>query len=500
MRRLYAAVQNGETTAVFGDFDVDGITGTAIIFEGLTELGVPVIPYLPTRADEGHGLSMAAVDSLVGAGATLIITVDTGITDSDPVRRANAQGAEVIITDHHVPSHGLPPAVACINPHLSSVDLPLFSYPFPDLCGAGIAFKLVQGLYEFQGMPWNPALLELAALGTIADLVPLIDENRYLVAEGLRLLANTRRPGILALCENARLSPDSLDAESISFQIAPRLNAAGRLGDPMDSLRLLTTKSGEQAANLAHKLDALNLERREATSEAMRLAFSQLEGRTTLPELLLVADEEILPGVAGLVAGRLAERYHRPSIAVSLGEEYATASARSIPAFNMIEAIVSIEDMLERFGGHSQAAGFTLRKELLNEAAARLTAFAGERLDAADLTPSIHIDARADLPELTREVQDWLKELEPFGKGHPRPLFATLSARVVDVQYLGYSRQHLRMRLEQDGAEMTALAFGQAEKWEEGTVRLDLAYTLMEDTRAPGNPLALKVSHFRPAH
>ena len=496
VRRLYRAVQAGETAAVFGDFDVDGITGTAILMEGLTALGVPVIPYLPTRADEGHGLSANAVDLLIDSGATLIVTVDTGISDSGPVIRANERGADVIITDHHVPSHGLPPAVACVNPHLLREESPLFAYPFPFLCGAGIAFKLVQGLYEFQGLPWDPALLELAALGTVADLVPLLDENRYLVAEGLRRIAETRRPGLLALCQAARVSRDTLDTEAISFQIVPRLNSAGRMGDPMDSLRLLTTQSPTEASDLSFKLDALNRERRDATSEAMDLASAQVESLGSLPPLLVVADEGILPGVAGLVAGRLAERYHRPAIALSLGDEYAVASARSIESFNIIEAIVSIEDLLERYGGHSQAAGFTVKRSILDEASRRLTSFAAERLVSADLTPKIQVDTVASLAELDRAAGQWLKDLEPFGKGNPRPLFASMGVRVLEVQHMGASQQHLRLRVEQDGSQMTALAFGQADAWGAGMERIDVAYTLMEDSRQPGNPLALRVVSF----
>ncbi len=499
VRRLYVAVQDGETTAVFGDFDVDGITGTAIIMEGLTALGVSVIPYLPTRAEEGHGLSIGAVDSLIDAGASLIITVDTGITDSAPVEHANSRGAEVIITDHHVPSDGLPPAVACVNPHLSDVELPLFAYPFPDLCGAGIAFKLMQGLYEYQGLRWSPALLELAALGTVADLVPLFDENRYIVAEGIRQMAETQRPGLLALCQAARVSPNALDTEAISYQIVPRLNSAGRLGDPMDSLRLLTTNSQEQAENLAFKLDALNRERREATTDAMQLAYAQVDKQEPMPELLVVADEGILPGVAGLVAGRLAERFHRPAVALSLGTEYATASARSIASFSIIDAVKSIEDLLERYGGHSQAAGFTLRRDRLDEAVRRLTAFASDRLSTTDLRPAVNIDVEVDLDELTRDVEDWLRNLEPFGKGNSRPVFASLGVRVSDVQFMGISQQHIRLRVEQNGTEMTALAFGLGYAWGQGMDKVDLVYNLMEDTRVQGSPLALRVSHFRAA-
>ena len=499
VRRLHRAVQSGETAGVFGDFDVDGITGTAIVCEGLTALGVTAIPYLPSRTDEGHGLSSGAVDSLIDDGASLIVTVDTGITDSGPVAHANSRGADVIITDHHVPSHGLPPAVACINPHLPEGELPLFRYPFADLCGAGIAFKLMQGLYECHGLPWNPALLELAALGTVADLVPLLDENRYIVSEGIRRIAETRRPGLIALCQAARLSPDTLDTEAISYQIVPRLNSAGRMGDPTDSLRLLTTESPDEAANLAYKLDALNRERRNATSDALDLAYAHVDAMPDLPAMLVVADEGIRPGVAGLVAGRLAERYRRPAVALSLGDEYAVASARSIPGFSIIDAIRSIEGLLTRYGGHSQAAGFTVARENLDEAAQLLENYAIKQLRGLDLSPAIEIDAVANLAELTKDVQDWLATLEPFGKGNPRPVFASTSVRVLDVQFMGYSQQHLRLRVEQDGAEVTALAFGQGDSWQPGTARLDLVYTLMEDSRQPGTPLALRVTHFRPA-
>ena len=499
VRRLHRAVQSGETAGVFGDFDVDGITGTAIICEGLTALGVTAIPYLPSRTDEGHGLSIGALDSLINAGASLIVTVDTGITDTGPVAHANSRGADVIITDHHVPSHGLPPAVACINPHLPEGELPLFRYPFADLCGAGIAFKLMQGLYEFHGLPWNPALLELAALGTVADLVPLLDENRYIVTEGIRRIASTRRPGLIALCETARLSPDTLDTEAISYQIVPRLNSAGRLGDPMDSLRLLTTESPDAASNLAYKLDSLNRERRNATSEALEVAYGQVEAMPALPALLVVADENILPGVAGLVAGRLAERYRRPAVALSLGDDYAVASARSIPQFSIIDAIRSIEDLATRYGGHSQAAGFTVAKGTLGEATRRLQSYAADRLKTVDMTPTVEIDAAASLAELTKDAQEWLTALEPFGKGNPRPVFASAGVSVLEFQHMGYSQQHLRLRVEQDGVAMTALAFGQGDAWEQGTKYVDLAYTLMEDTRQPGSPLALRVSHFRPA-
>ena len=499
-QRLRRAVADGETAAVFGDFDVDGITGAAIIYEGLTPLGVHVIPYLPTRADEGHGLSEAALDQLIDAGAKLIITVDTGITDSGPVAHANHRGADVIITDHHVPSHGeLPSAVACVNPLLRDREASLFPYPSPNLCGAGIAFKLMQGLHQTIGQPSSPALLELAALGTVADLVPLVDENRYIVSQGIRQIAETRRPGLRALFQTAGLSPDAIDTETIAFQIAPRLNSAGRMGNPIDSFKLLTTQSPEEAAALARDLDELNRQRRKATGEAMAAANAKVAALPTLPALLIVDDESILPGVAGLVAGRLAEQYRRPAVALSLNDTHAVASARSIPGFSIIAAVNSIADLLVRHGGHDQAAGFTIARQSLDEAKRRLQEYAAQHLATADLTPTISIDAMANLSELTKDVQESLAALEPFGKGNPRPVFASKNVRVLESQFMGHSRQHLRLRLEQDGATMTALAFGQGDTWIPGTEQLDLAYTLMDDTRLPGNPLALRVTHFRPA-
>ena len=313
LKRLYSAVKNHEKVGVFGDFDVDGITGTAIICEGLTSLGVTVFPYLPHRVDEGHGLSNAAIDTLSKQGVTLIITVDTGITSFEEVDYANYLGVEVIITDHHIPHNGVPNAVTSLNPKIPGSD-----YPFFELCGAGIGFKLIQGLYEFYGQPWDPGLLELAAMGTISDLVPLLDENRYIVQEGLRQLANTGRPGLQALYRLARVEADSITAETVSFQIAPRLNSAGRMGDPMDSYNLLPTNSPEVAGALTQKLESLNMERRSITEETYTLANSMVEEMNKLPSVIVVSDERFLRGVAGLIAGRLVDKYRRPALVIAI--------------------------------------------------------------------------------------------------------------------------------------------------------------------------------------
>ena len=499
LKRLRRAATDGERVGVFGDFDVDGITGTAIMSEGLASLGAFPIPYLPHRSGEGHGLSKGAIDSLINRGATLIVTVDCGITDADEVAYAAAQGADVIITDHHVPPDSLPNAVACVNAKLPGSD-----YPFAELCGAALAFKVVEGLHQSWEVPWDPALLELAALGSVADLVPLLDENRYLVAEGVRKLKDTRRPGLLALYGMARLSPADINSETISFQIAPRLNAAGRMGDAIDSFRLLTTRSAEEAAALAGKLDEMNRQRRQVTEEATKLAVERVEAMPGLPSLLVVAEESIPQGVAGLAAARLTERYRRPAAVLSVNGDLAVASARSIPEFNVVEAIAASSDLLVRYGGHAQAAGFTVSTHLIGEVAARLDAYAAERLGSLDLSPILEIDAVVTLPELTQDVYDWLTTLEPFGKGNRRPLFASRNVSVREARPIGYSRQHLRLRVEQGGRNITALSFNQAADWqsisgEAGATRLDLAYTLMLDTWQGQSSLALRVSRFRPA-
>ena len=494
LKRGYAAVNAGERVGVFGDFDVDGITGTAIIAEGLSSLGVPVTPYLPHRVDEGHGLSNRAIDTLAAQGVTLIVTVDCGITAFEEVDYAKSLGVDVIITDHHLPHNGVPDAVASLN-----LKIPGGNYPFLDLCGAGLAFKLVQGLFEFYGQPWDPGLLELAALGTIADLVPLLDENRYLVREGLRELANTRRPGLRALYSSARIDPDDITAETVSFQIAPRLNSAGRMGDPMDSYRLLTTGSPEEATALAHKLESLNLERRAVSEETYAIANQLVEDQGELPSMLVISDERFVRGVAGLIAGRLVDRYRRPAVVIAVEGEYSVASGRSIPSFDIAAAIESCEDLLVRFGGHSQAAGLTVPTSAIPQLKQRLEAYSAQSLDTQGLDRTLEIDAVMDLAELDDEAVRWINDLEPFGPANARPVFAGLGAKVLEYAHMGREQQHLRLRVEQNGAQFTALAFNQADKWKPSTQYVNLAFTVTNDSYRGKGAIALKLLDFRPS-
>jgi single-stranded-DNA-specific exonuclease len=489
LRRLYQAIGRGERVGIFGDFDVDGLTGTAIVAEGLKSFGVRYIPYLPHRVDEGHGLSAEAIRQLSQEGVSLIVTVDCGVTSVAEVNTARDAGIDVIITDHHTPAAGLPAASAIINPRTSGNE-----YPFLELSGAGLAFKLVQGLFQYYGQPWDQSLLELAALGTIADLVPLVDENRFLVSQGLEGLSRTQRPGLQALFRWSGVQPESINAEAASFQIIPRLNSSGRMGHAMDSFLLLTTDSPEEAESLAERLEKLNQERRVLTERAFAAADQLVQAQSSLPPLLLVEDQSITPGVAGLVAGRLVELYHRPAIVMSsTNEDHVVASARSIPGFNLIEALTACQDLFVRYGGHAQAAGFTLLKERIPLLTEQLMSIADERLSSQDLQPFLQIHAEVKLADLGRPLFQWLRQLEPFGSGNAQPAFLTRGAEIVDTRFVGQQGQRVRLRVREKGQEWTALAFNQAKTWVNPASGIDLVYSITTDSWNGSERITLKV-------
>ena len=496
LARLYQAVSQHEKVGVFGDFDVDGVTGSAIIAEGLEPFGISVIPYVPHRTEEGHGLSIAAVEHLVKQDVSLIVTVDCGVTSPDEVAHARQLGADVIITDHHLPQSKLPDAAAIINPKL-----PGSNYPFYALCGAGLAFKLVQGIHDYYGRTWDRSLLELAALGTIADLVPLLDENRYLVAEGLAEMAKTSRPGLQALYRQAGVLGNFLNTEVVSFQVTPRLNAAGRMSHALDSYRLLTTKSSDEAEALAEKLEGLNQQRRQLTDEAMTSALDQVRIRLAsgpMPSVLLVSGPAIKRGIAGLVASRLAETYRRPAVAVSEENDYVVGSGRSIPQFDIFEAFNGCQDLFVRFGGHSQAAGFTLAREKFPLLEERLNAIAEKLLDVRELRPALDIDAEIGLEEIAGDVPRCLFTLEPFGAGNPQPVFLIRRARVHEARSVGKTKQHKRLILGEGQDRWTALAFNLAERWVDGTEEVDLAFSFSKDHWRGEEQLTLRVLDFSP--
>ena len=494
VKRLAKAIDSGQTIGVFGDFDVDGVTATALLTQGLGNLKGKVAPYIPHRVIEGHGLNQEAVQALKDLGVALLVTVDCGVTSSQEVSLAVDLGMDVIITDHHTPPSTLPPALAIVNPKI-----PDSCYPFGDLAGAGLAFKLMQGLYDFLGSPWPQDMLELAALGTVADLAPLKGENRSLVQEGLKHLRTTQRPGLQALYRKAGLHPKAINTEAISFIIAPRINASGRVNHAISSYRLLVARSTDESETLAAEIEAFNRERQQQTREAFELAKSQVSSTESLSPILLIASQGFSPGVSGLVASRLVEEFYRPAVVMALDQDIVRASGRSIGQFNLVAALYQCQDLFLRFGGHPQAAGFVMAKENLPSLKERLLNIASQALDPLDLAPTLQIDAEVAPGTLMAETYQGLMTLEPFGADNPTPVFLARNLRVADVRAIGSQKEHLRMKLDDGRVTWDAVAFRQGENGVPNTTRLDLVYSLTTNYWKGQEILTLKVLDFQPS-
>ena len=480
------------TVGIVGDFDVDGITGTAILVEGLSDFGLETVPYLPHRVSEGHGLSNESVRYLAKQGVELIITVDCGVTSIEETKLARSLGMDVIITDHHTPPPDPPQATAIINP-----GMPGNEYPFPHLCGAGLALKLVEGLYQLQGRPLPASLLELAALGTIADMVPLKDENRYLVKAGLQQLGLTTRPGLRAIYRSASLEDKAITEETVAFQIAPRLNAAGRMGHAQDSLQLLTTQSDSEADILAAQLERQNRERQDLTRKLFAETHSLVASLDPLPPFIIAQNPDITSGVAGLVAGRLSEIFQRPAVALApVDGEFLIGSGRSIPAFNLIEALNSCAELFIRHGGHNQAAGFSILRENVPRLIPRLNSIATEQLEGVPLEEALNVDAEIELKDIDSNLLDFLRQLEPFGVANPKPIFVTRNLKVRESRKMRSHGQHLKLLVGDDHEQFPALAFNRAAEWVESTERVDLAYTISIDTWRGKETINLMLADF----
>ena len=493
-RRLALALSSGETVGIFGDFDVDGVAGTALAVQGLEDLGATVVSYIPDRLSEGHGLNLEAIHALAGQGVSVLVTVDCGVTDSAGIELAKELGMDVIVTDHHVPPPLLPPALCIIDPKLGSSE-----YTFNELSGGGLAFKLIQGLHQLLEQPWKRDLLELAALSTVADVVPLQDENRFLVREGLKGLQQTARPGLQALYRRAGLKPESIDAESIAFVIAPRLNAAGRLEHASTSFRLLTTRDPDEADELAAHLETLNRERRQMTEEANNRVRDRVEDNAGTVPIFVVLDPLITPGIAGLVASRLVDEYHRPAVVMSLVDGMLRGSARSIQEFDVGGALDTCGDLFTRHGGHRYAAGFEMARQNLPELEARLMAIAEERLDGLAARPPLYIDAEVPVADLVGDTFRWLKRLEPFGAANPAPAFLSRGLQPLNIRQTGAQGQHLRFKLKDGRVVWDAIAFRQGAQLPQDSSRLDVVYNLGTERRGDTEVLSLKVLDFRTA-
>lgn len=492
--RIYQALLSGENIAIYGDFDTDGITATALLVQGLSVLGGNVVPYIPHRQIEGYGLTTTALENLHRQGISLIITVDCGITNLSEVKKARRMGLDIIITDHHTPLPEIPPAIAVVNPRL-----PDSMYPFTELAGVGVAYKLLQALFLSIGKEIQmKKMLELVALGTIADISPLVGENRYLVKKGLELINTAPRPGVKEIIKQTGLTIGSIDAEKISWVIVPCLNAAGRLAHALPSYDLLMTDELEEAGELARSLMKKNAERQKLTAVALESAREQVLSRG-ISTLLMASDAEYPLGITGLVAGRLSEEFYRPAVVVKTGEKVSTGSCRSIPEFNIIAALNQCDNLLSRFGGHSQAAGFTLPTSNLVRLEQQLSHLAAAQLDGADLRPHLDIDTLINLRDLGGDTFQSIQTLAPFGRGNPVPVFLSRGVEVVDCRTMGGNGDHLRLKLRQNGSVWDGVGFRLGDHRTDIVRLIDIVYNLEIDNWRGNEKLRLNIRDFASA-
>ena len=454
--RILEAIDKEQTIVVYGDYDVDGVTATALLYQHLKGMGASVKCMLPSREGDGYGLSKNAIQSIHDKGCQLIVTVDNGISALEEAEFAASLGVDLIVTDHHLPHDALPKAVAVVDPRRADDHS-----PFKGLCGAGVAFKLCAAL---DGCPPEEMLDycgDLAAVGTVADVMPLTGENRTLVKAGLKLLQQTDQPGISALLEEVGLEGKPITAENVSYAIAPRINAAGRMDNAVTALQLVLCEDEERAAELAHKLNEINVARQETEQEIVKAAQEQLDAEPAILEdrVILIWGRDWHPGVIGIVASRLVEKTGRPVIVVSVDEHgEGKGSGRSVQGFNLHECIASCEDILLRFGGHAMAAGLSVREENLPELRRRLNEWAAREC-AVLFTPPLECDLSIHLDRITVESVRRLEQLAPYGAENPTPVFV-LEKAVIDGIFSVSEGKHCRLRLRQGNASIYAVWFG----------------------------------------
>ena len=499
--RIRRALGDEERIAVYGDFDVDGVTATALLVETLQALGGTVQPYIPHRVDEGYGLHADALSELAGTGIGLVITVDCGIRALDEVAHARRLGLDVIVTDHHAVGERLPSSVAVIDPHRGGG-------PAEELAGCGVAFRLAQALLRSHSQSpltdhevslQEEDLVDLVALGTVGDLVPLQGTNRALVRRGLERINAMGRLGLRALCRQAGVKAGAVDAEALGYVIGPRLNAAGRLAHADVAYGLLTARDPVEAQQLAAELDGLNRERQQLTRESHEAA-RQMVMEAGADALLFAAAPEFPPGIVGLVASRLVDEFYRPAVVVEIGGETSRGSCRSIPDFNITQALEACEDLLIRYGGHAAAAGFEVPNANLDALAGRLGQIVEEGLAHVDLTPVLSVDAVIGLSELSWDLQRQLARLEPCGYGNRRPLLASRGVPVRHYRTVGREGRHLKLALGDGAATWDAIAFRQGEWAGRLPEVIDVAYHLEVNEWNNQRRLQLNVQDMRPVH
>jgi len=495
--RINNAIHYGEPIAIYGDYDVDGVTATAMLVQFLRRLGAKVTEYIPNRFDEGYGLNMEAVDWLHDQGIKLVITVDCGIRSLAEVEHTNDLGMDIILTDHHHPRTELPAALAIINPKQ-----PNDNYPEKDLAGVGLAYKLATAINPKNeiGKPNAEEYLDLVALGTVADLAPLTGENRSLVRQGLHQLRYPQRQGVLSLMGVAGIKPQNISASDIGFVLGPRLNAAGRLDTAMASYELLTTRDISKAGTIAQFLEMQNRKRQKITREIYQKAEEIAFADNLDPPILFAVHEDFNLGVVGLAASRLTEAHYRPSIVAHRGEEYTRGSCRSISEFHITDALDQCADLLVHHGGHAAAAGFTVRNSDLPKLEDRLHKIAHNKLSGLDLKPTLVVDAEVPLSNLDHKLLHYLDLLQPTGYANPHALFVSRDLKVAYKRAVGKEGAHLKFKVTDGWITYDAIAFRQGYWDKKMPKRVDLVYSFELNEYRDRQTLQLNVQDIKPTN
>jgi single-stranded-DNA-specific exonuclease len=465
---ILKAIETREKITIYGDYDADGLTATALLLNFFSSIGTPASYYIPNRLKEGYGINREAIEKIASGGTGLIITVDCGISNGEEIAFARTLGMNVVVTDHHQVPLGFEADWPVINPHQADCH-----FPFKDLAGVGLAFFLAvalraglreRGWFEAKPEPDLREYLDLVALGTVADRVPLLGQNRMLVNCGIGIMARSRWPGINAMMEAANTGTSNITANDLAFRLAPRLNAPGRMDDPEIGLKILTVKEPQLARDFALRLDVANNQRQSTEKDILERIEGMIKTTDEIKrsKTLVFAGEDWHKGVLGIVASKLVEKYHRPSFIFNMHNGMAVGSGRSIDGFNLYKALGQLSHLFEKFGGHAHAAGFTLKAHNLDILKTELEDLAKKTFGDVDLVPALEVDAEISLNDITPEMITQIKALSPFGEGNPEPLFSARSLEVLGSRIVG--ERHLKIRVRQEGKSFEAIGFGLAGK------------------------------------
>lgn len=495
--RIQHAIMNKEKVVIYGDYDVDGTTATALLYLVLTEIGLNTTYYIPDRDKEGYGLSKLGIDYAIQENACLIITCDCGINAFEEINYANAHGIDVIITDHHEPGDVLPPAMAILDPKRE--DDP---YPFKELCGAGVAFKLLEGLLISNKMPVDEIYkhLDLVAIGTAADIVPILDENRTLVSKGLEYLNASQKVGVQALLKVSGFENKTINVVNIVFGLAPRINAAGRLGDATRAVRLLTSFNREESKILSMELEQENKNRQNIERETIDSAILQLNATHDLDtdKVLILSNTNWHHGVIGIVASKLKELYNRPVVMIAFQNSIGRGSARSIQGFDLYSAFTKCADLLENYGGHKMAAGLTISEKMLPEFRKRLKSIAQELITDNMLNPGIFIETEITFDEINPDTMNYLQKLSPYGPGNMRPVFVGRRLNIHGMPKI-VGENHLKFKASQDRTVISAIGWKMGIYYEMliSNRPLDMAFVIEENEWNGNKEIQLSIKDIR---